>query len=247
MAVPTTVQIANLKLTAEKPETSGDFVKTLKTWFESTKGAFDFMQLIKKVSCLCGNEHLETQAKRYIGGTALMRVPTTALTIRETVKAYQKDKVINAQRRCDFAHQVVDCGTMLAYSSAFFCQNPVKPLKAAAVLGLANDATDMASAAVKIKSGWGWKQRLVTASPALQRANHNTLINSLLKLIKSVTGLATGIFAAFVLFTGTVLISPTIAVTIALASSIFSILTHYHNNYWCDTFLKVEYMPTKIA
>ena len=247
MTVPSTVLIANVKLTAETPETSGKFTKTMKSWFESTKGAFDFMQTLKKVANLSGNKHVETQAQRYIAGTSLMRLQPTAMTIHDTIKTYQKDKVINAQRAADFSHQIFDFSTMVAYSTAFFTENPIKPLKAAAVLSAGSDLTDVASFGVKIKSGFEWKKRLVTASPALQHANHNAMVNSLLKLIKSITGFTAGIFSSFLMFTGTVLISPTIAVSVALASSVFAILAHYHNNYWSDTFLKVEYMPVKFA
>jgi hypothetical protein len=247
MANPVTLQVGNVKLTAEKPVTSGNLTKTVKLWFESTKGAFDFMQTLKKVAVLCGNEHLETQSKRYIAGTSIMRVPSTVIAINDTIQAYKKDKVFDLQRKADFSHQLFDCGTMLAYSTAFFGKNVANPLKAAAILSLGNDLTDAASFGVKINHGLEWKQRLVSAGPLLQRANHNILVNSFLKLIKAVTGFVAGIFASFALFTGAVLISPTIAVTIALSSTIFSILAHYHNNYWCDSFLKIEYMPQKFA
>ena len=247
MAIQATVQLANVKYTAEKPPTSGNFLETIKTWFDGSAGAFDFMNALKKAADLSGNDHILKQAKGYIAGTSIPRVYTTALTACRGYKALREGRVDKHQGPIDFAHQVFDFFLMSTYSFAFFRKTPTTSLQAATVLNVGCDATDVLSFGVQSFKGWERRAMLATANPVIQKANENAFHNALIKLAKSVTAFIASIFSVFLLITGTVLVAPAIAVTVALSSSIFNILAYYHKNYWCDTALKIDYLPVKQA
>jgi hypothetical protein len=245
MASLATIQLGNEKLTVKK--SSGNFFETTKLWFDGTAGSCDFMKTLNKIGILCGNEHLVKQTGGYLVGTAVPRVYTSARLLYNTYATYKKDKVVSVWRIADISHQFCEIFRMSAYSAAFFKKNPATPLQAGTVLSVVSDATDVASCSAQINEARNRRLKLVTASPVIQRANTNALQNAVLKLIKAVTAFVASIFACYALVMGTTLVAPMLAVIVALSSSLFNIAAYYHKNYWCDTLLKVDYLPAKLA
>ena len=236
--------LSNVKLTTEKLSTAGSFCETMKIWLDAAAGSFDFMNTLKKISVLCKFEHIQKQANGYIAGTSVPRVCTTAYTLYKSIKTYRQDKVVSIQRGADVVHQTFDFAAAFSYTTAFFRTKPTTSLNAGAFMNCAADAADVVSFSDQVCKGWDRQSKLAAACPVLQKANKNVLVYTLLKLVKSVTAFVAGVFACFVLL-GTALVCPVFAVTVALTSSIFNILAYYHRNYWCDTFLKFDYLPVK--
>ena len=247
MSVQATLQLPGVKYTVENPSaTKGKLLDTVKLHLDSAAGAFDWMNALKKLSVLIGYQHGAKQFGGYLSGTALPRVYTAGHALHNTVKSIRADKIMTPQRGFELAHQISDFFQMCTYSFAFFRKNPTTSLHAATCLGVACDGTDVLTYSTQVYKGWDRKSQLASASTELQRANQNSLHNALIKLAKAVTAFAASIFAVFVLM-GTALVSPTIAVTVALASSVFNIAAYYHKNYVCDTFLKVDLLSAKQA
>ncbi len=83
--------------------TAGAFFETVKTWVGDAGGAFDLMNTLKKVFDLSGNQFLLGQAKGYIAGAAVPRLPGAVITLYQTVT--KKDKVWTAHAIADATHQ----------------------------------------------------------------------------------------------------------------------------------------------
>ena len=247
MSVQATLHLPGVKYTSESPSaTKGKFLDTVKLHLDSSAGAFDWMNAFKKLFVLVGYQHGAKQFGGYISGAAIPRVFTAGHALHSNVKLIRADKIMTPQRGFELAHQLSDFVQMCTYSFAFFRKNPTTSLRAATCLGVACDGTDVLTFSTQAYKGWDRKSQLATASPELQRANRNSFHNALIKLAKAVTAFTASIFAVFVLM-GAALVSPTVAVTVALASSIFNIGAYYHKNYVCDTVLKIDLLSEKKA
>jgi hypothetical protein len=241
----TVMVVGNEQLKAERPKTHGDFFGTVKVYLASSKGPFEVLTAVKKVADLFGWEHLSMQSKKYINGTSVPRMYTSGKMLYNTIQKTKMDHVFDLQRCSEVGHQACDFLKMSCFAFAFFSPNSKSALKCADWLSPFNDGTDVVSFGSQIAKTHERSTRLQSASPVLQRANHHFQVNSCMKLAKAVAAFAASILTCYVLVAGAPLVAPTVAIVIALTASFFQILSYYHQNYWCDTFLSPEYLQVK--
>lgn len=240
------IQYGYEKLTTDSSKTFGNKSETMKSWFEGTAGAFDFMTTINKIAKLIGNELIVTKTKQYLDGTAVPRVYTTGKLLAQSLQDLKNDRVINVERGAKIGQEAFDFGAMVSFAIGYFTEHSKQFVNRGITLLTLRDASASVSCGAQIANTMRRAEFLKTASPVLQHANTNLLTNSFLKLVKYVTHLAAGIFSCYAIYMGAALVNPTVAVSIALISSIFSILAYYHKNYWCDQILKVEYVRIQL-
>lgn len=252
MTTTTPLHCGNELLTAdkEKLKTSGNFANTADAWCASAGGGYDFMKTLNKISILLGWDHLTTKTSGYLAATCVPRVYTTAKKLHESYHVYQKDGVHNVQRCFDWSFQGLDFAAMCAFATTFFTKEFARAKQAGNWLLFGRDIADVGMNSTQIiKAHQRAKELKLRAKeyagseqPVLH-ANSNLIKNSFLKLIKAVLAAVTGFFTCYALAFGIPLISATVAASVALTSVLFNILAYYHKNYWCDSFLKVEYNP----
>ena len=224
---------------------AGSFIESVKTWVGDTAGAFDLMNTLKKVFDLFGNQFLLGQARGYIGGAAVPRLPGAVISLYQAVT--KKDKVWTAHACADVLHQTTDVATTGSYFGAFFAKNPQPFLRAATYCAVANDTTDVAAFAVRLHDVCTTFPDSVKISPQLLSAVNNEKTFDILKLIKTVTAVFASVMALCTMILGAPLVPVAVTLTIAITSSVFSILSYYHKNYWSAYNLKADIHPLQLA
>jgi uncharacterized membrane protein YphA (DoxX/SURF4 family) len=130
-------------------------------------------------------------------------------------------------------------GSTTCYACAFFQKQPQSIFKIASIFDLLGDVTDFSTHTMRFRDSINLQARAKTAPLAVQRAIRNEKNDLFIHLIRTVTAVATSVLACYLLMTGSALIPAMAAVTIAIANSVFTILAHYHKNYWCNAQLAV--------
>jgi hypothetical protein len=243
MATPITFTVGNEQLTADPVKTSGRFWDTLKTWVGESSGAFDLMNSMKKICTLSGNDYLAGKAGGFVAGASVPRLFGASISLVQTCKKAHAEKVMTPHIAADLTHQGLDTLTTAAYASAFFAKTSQPFINAGTALGTVSDASDAAVFATEISDSQKRLQGAETAAPAIKTAIKNDITWSVLKLIKAVTAAVAGFFATYLILMGAPLVPVALALTISVASSLFSVSAYYFKNYYCEHFLKAEFKP----
>jgi len=226
-------------LTAEKKNSGGSFFQVTQEWLDRADGTFDLMNAFKKICTLLGHGFYQTQAESFLDAAAVPRLPSVTISMVQRLNSARFEKK-TIPVVADASHQVFDVGATACYAWAFFKQQPQSVLKAASVFDVLSDGTDVVT---NVHRWWDFQKKQVQAKSApqlIQQAILNEKRDAVLNLIRAVSAVAASIFACFLVLTGASLVPMTAAVTIAIASSIFTILAYYHKNYWCNVQLKIN-------
>jgi hypothetical protein len=212
------------------------FLATTKKLVESTDNAYDVMNLIKKLSSALGLMYYKKGAEGYVDAVAVPRLPSVAISLAQRIGLARTEKM-TLRAATDISHKFFDFGSTACYAGAFFNQNHQLPLlKVGSVFDVCSDATDLANYAFRYQEIAAKQERAKTAAPTVLKTIHLEKTNAVLHIVRAIAAVAASVFAAYLFFTGISLFPAMIAVTASIASSALSILTYYHEHYWCNDF-----------
>jgi len=239
-----TYQITNLQHLVDHDHSSAQssqrrFFPVMKSWLEQTGGAFDALNAFKRVCTFLNMDFYRKQADGYLDAAAGLRLPSVTISTVQKLDAARFEKKTPAVIS-DVTHQLSDMGSTTCYACAFFQKHPQSIFKVASLFDLLGDVTDFTTHTMRLRDSMNLHARAKTAPHAVQQAIRNEKNDLFIHLIRTVTAVATSVLACYLIMTGTALIPAVAAVTIAIANSVFTILAHYHKNYWCNAQLSIS-------
>lgn len=232
--------IGNHKVIPETPKNFRNFFKTLQEWVNNSGGAYDLMNLAKKIAMCTGNVKLGETLGGYTAVSAIPRLPAASVELYETLQR-TKNNEMTALLGCKVAHDVCETGAMALFTYSIF--NPASSAagNAGSTLSAMSDVVDVGTYSMEAKQSQDFYSAVKgSKSIELMSSLKAKRDYSLIKLAKAVCSAVTGVFSAYALATGVVLLGGTAAIALGLASSIFNVLAYYQKNCFSHYFAKVE-------
>lgn len=210
---------------------------TTEHWMSEADSAFDFMNAIKRTAEATNHRFVQSQIGGYIDGMVVPRLGDVTISLAQRLQKFRAEK-LTPLNFLEITHKIFDFTSMLLYSCAFFCPSSNPYLKVASVTDVLCDSTNIPYYAMQFQKMNHKLDQCKDAPQVVIQAIQNKKHDSLIHLARTISSFVTTVFACFAMLCGVVLFPATILMTCALANSFFSILSYYHDHYWCLVHLK---------
>ncbi len=223
-------KVGSYRVYIEQPETSGSFLATSKEWTTSAKGAYDFMNLVKKTALACG----DTVTAGIVGAyTAVSSVPyffSLVAGFPGMIKGTFNEKM-TAYRATEFGHNITEFCAMGLFSASVF--NPANKVlgNVGTIFDALSDMFEVPKFASDAYEAWQVSRLAADSSPEVQSGLSSRFQHSMIKLVKSVSASANGFFASYAVVYGAALVTAATALTFSLTATVCNVTDYYHQNY----------------
>ncbi len=229
----TQVMVGPYNVSLEQPKTSGSFLNTTKEWLEGAKGAYDFMNLVKKSALACGNTVL---AATLTGYTSLTSTPYFLSLVAKHVNSGFEDLTpkLGFYNAMKWTHNVTEFCSMGLFSAAILDPMNKTIGNVAVVFDAVSDMSEVPTFlmdAVQARTVLNLAKEL-NVSDDVQGGLLSKLQHSLIKLVKSVSASVNGFFASYAVVYGAALVAASTALAFSLAATTCNVIDYFHQNCW---------------
>lgn len=227
------VMIGSYQATLEQPKTSGTILGTSKNWTEGSKGAYDFMSLVKKTALACGDTVTAGIVGGYTAGASVPYFFSLVAGFPSMISETFSEK-LSFYGTMKFTHNICEITSMGLYSASFF--NPMNKVlgSVGTVFDAVSDMTEVPTFAMDAFEAYRVRNlaKELEISEDVQSGLTSRLQHCLNKLVKSVAASVNGFFASYAIIYGAALVTATTALALSMTATICNVVDHYHQNYW---------------